>query len=36
MRSLRIRWGKLRLDVPSEILLPLIYKLLLLLHQNNG
>ena len=36
MRSLRIRWGKLRLDVPSEILLPLLYKLLLLIHQNNG
>ena len=34
MRSLRIRWGKLRLDVPSEILLPLIYKLLSLIHNN--
>lgn len=36
MRSVRIRWGKLRLDVPGEILLAVLYKLVLLLHQNNG
>lgn len=36
MRSSRIRWGKLKLEVPSEILLPLLYKLIELLHQNIG
>ncbi len=36
MRLIRVRWGKLRLDVPGEILLLLAVKTFLLFHNLSG
>jgi hypothetical protein len=35
MRLLRVKWGKLLIEVPTEIILCVLFKALLMLHKLN-